>query len=68
MLLEVSDEDVGGLGSGMSAAAVTADELQVNAWAAQFINCFVECSDLCNANKYRSQCWVERYDVTPPTI
>ena len=68
MLHEAAGADVGGLGSGMSGVPETTDEVQVNSlpWAAQFLNCVSERKDLCNSNKYRTQCWVEREDVIPP--
>mmetsp|Transcript_6913 Transcript_6913/g.10065 ORF Transcript_6913/g.10065 Transcript_6913/m.10065 type:complete len:630 (-) Transcript_6913:1759-3648(-) len=69
MLHEAAGADVGGLGNGMSGVPATVDEVQVNSlpWAVQFLNCVPERQDLCGANKYRTQCWVEREDVIPPT-
>eukprot|EP00816_Leptocylindrus_hargravesii_P013506 CAMPEP_0196824974 /NCGR_PEP_ID=MMETSP1362-20130617/92791_1 /TAXON_ID=163516 /ORGANISM="Leptocylindrus danicus, Strain CCMP1856" /LENGTH=911 /DNA_ID=CAMNT_0042205337 /DNA_START=109 /DNA_END=2844 /DNA_ORIENTATION=+ len=35
--------------------------------ALAYLHCSKENQSLCNQHKYRTQCWVERDDVTPPT-
>lgn len=43
------------------------EEAQTMPDALAFLHCSKESQALCNKYKYRSQCWVERDDVTPPT-
>ena len=71
MLHNNAGADVGGVGSGRIGVPITQDEVQVNTlpWAAQYLACAPDRNDLCSnpANKYRTKCWIERDDVTPPT-
>ena len=55
------------MGDGSLGIPVTEDEEQVNSlpWAVRYMKCNDE--DLCRENKYRTQCWVDRDDVIPPT-
>mmetsp|Transcript_15996 Transcript_15996/g.23525 ORF Transcript_15996/g.23525 Transcript_15996/m.23525 type:complete len:935 (+) Transcript_15996:62-2866(+) len=70
-LHENADADVGQFGSGLIGIAETIDEEQVNTlpWAAQYLKCNAQNNDLCrNPNiRFRTKCWVDRPDVTPPT-
>ena len=68
-VLHEAGADVGGLGSGISGVFVTTDEKQAETlpWAVRFLNCAKERLDLCDSNKRRIQCWVDREDVIPPT-
>ena len=46
----------------------TSDEqAQSLPYAAQYLTCTPDFKNGCNSNKYKSQCWVERDDVTPTT-
>jgi hypothetical protein len=69
MLHETVGADVGSLGSGLSGIPITTDKVQVAAlpWATQYLTCDPQSTNLCTENKYRTQCWVERNDIAPPT-
>ena len=63
------DADVGQYGSGDIGIPISEDETQAETlpYASRYIKCDREHGDMCNANKFHSNCWVDRPDVTPPT-
>ena len=62
--------DVGTVGTGRSGIEVTLDEEQVTElpWPSQYLVCDDQNQNMCNdpENKYRTRCWIDRPDVTPP--
>lgn len=64
-----ANADVGTIGSGMIGIPECVDEIQCEklAYATRYMKCSVEAASLCNANKFHSNCWVERDDFTPET-
>ena len=58
-------------GSGMYGIPITFNEDQVETlpWATRYMQCPKEDRDLCDRqeNRFRTKCWVDRDDVTPPT-
>ena len=65
---EHADADVGNFGEAMGGLPVCTDELQCDTfpWAVRYINCGGDdARRLCDSKKWRSNCWVERKDVTP---
>lgn len=61
--------DVGQFGTGMVDIPDTTDEVhaQVLPYAVRFLKCVAGNGAICNDNKYRANCWVNRSDVIPPT-
>lgn len=66
---EHCDADVGQFGSASLGIPISENESQVETlpYATQYMKCNNERGDLCKANKFHANCWVERPDVTPPT-
>lgn len=69
-LHESAGADVGHYGNAMDGIPLTLDETQLETlpWAVQRLKCDKQREDLCDQPeyRYRTQCWVERSDVTPP--
>lgn len=69
MLHEEAGVDVASLGTGMAGIPVTKDDVQVNSlpWAAQYLQCEATNQGLCldGLVRFRTQCWIDRDDVTP---
>ena len=69
-LYEEVGADVGQIGTGMDGIEETIDEVQAASlpWASQFLKCNPQNQNMCNdkAHKFRTTCWIERPDVTPP--
>lgn len=62
--------DVLKMGDGSLGIPTTMDEEQVLTlpWAVRYMDCDPQRQDLCDkSTKYRTQCWVDRDDVIPPT-
>jgi len=65
--------DIFVMGSGMVGMPITMDEEQVLdlPWATRYMVCDKRREDLCSdrnaATKYRTKCWIDRPDFTPPT-
>ena len=62
-----ADADFGMFGDATAGLPVCTDELQCDTfpWAARYMTCSDEAGQLCASHKWRSNCWVERTDVTP---
>ncbi len=62
-----ADADFGNYGEAIVGLPICTDELQCDKfpWAARYIRCSPEAGQLCADHKWRSNCWVERKDVTP---
>eukprot|EP00536_Pseudo-nitzschia_multiseries_P015039 jgi/Psemu1/216711/e_gw1.811.19.1 len=46
--------------------ADTLEDVQKLPWAAQYVRCGNEISDICRDNEYAGVCWIERDDFSPP--
>ena len=72
-LIDLHDKDgadVLYMGDGSLGIPTTIDEEQVLTlpWAVRYMKCDEQRKDLCDISvKYRTQCWVDRDDVIPPT-
>ncbi len=64
---ENADVDIGNYGEGLAGIPECSDEVQCEKipWAARYMKCTSEAVGLCRDNRWRSNCWVEREDVTP---
>jgi len=65
-----ADADIMAYGSGMASIPLTEnmDQVENLPWAARYLKCPEDNTSLCDDenNKFRTTCWVERSDVTPP--
>jgi hypothetical protein len=68
MLHENVDADVGEFGNGLSGIEPVRDEEHAIGlpWAARYIKCADERSDLCANDRFRSTCWIDRADGIKP--
>jgi hypothetical protein len=68
MLHEEADADVGEFGKGTADLPVTENEGQMMTlpWGYQGMKCLSERKDLCEDNKYKATCWIDRPDGIKP--
>eukprot|EP00540_Astrosyne_radiata_P017049 CAMPEP_0116846898 /NCGR_PEP_ID=MMETSP0418-20121206/14120_1 /TAXON_ID=1158023 /ORGANISM="Astrosyne radiata, Strain 13vi08-1A" /LENGTH=620 /DNA_ID=CAMNT_0004478255 /DNA_START=23 /DNA_END=1886 /DNA_ORIENTATION=- len=67
-LNEEAGADVGEYGEGLDGIPTCKDEVDAEkvVYAARYMKCDKERQDMCNKEKFHSNCWVNRTDVTPP--
>lgn len=65
---ETVDADVGEFGNGFSGIEATRDEAHAleMPWAARFIKCDEDRSELCKEDRYAATCWIDREDGIKP--
>jgi len=65
-----ADADIMEFGTGMAGVPTTESMKQVKTmpWATRYLKCPQNYTDLCDKdeNRYRSTCWIDRDDVSPP--
>ena len=68
-LKEEADADIVMLGETKDSLTTTEtlEEVAKLPWAAQYVHCGSEISNICRSNEYDSVCWIEREDFTPTT-
>jgi hypothetical protein len=61
------DADISNYGGGSSGLPECVTEVQCDKlpWATRYMKCGSEAQSMCGLHKWRSNCWVERPDVTP---
>jgi hypothetical protein len=68
MLHEEADADVGEFGFGTADMPITESEEQMKSlpWAYQKMKCPADQDDLCNSDRFRATCWIDRPDGVKP--